>query len=306
MYKTISVVIPLYNKRAHIIETVDTVLAQTIQPLEILVIDDGSTDGGADWLHEERGDRVRIIRQDNAGVSAARNLGIRAALGEYVAFIDADDSWEPHFVEEIIMMILKFPQADIFTTGYQSKYEGDLYVDPKIRWPQRVVEPCILENYFEVSARGELPFVMSGFCARRETLISLGGFPEGEPLGEDQDLFAKAALQSIIAYSPRVLCFYHKDADNRACLGNIPQEECPFSRRLFETAQCVDDTQKKKDIIDYCAAHLLYIASLNIRAGRFDIADRLLHDDRCKRHVLRFYWWKLNYYLLQLKASSSF
>lgn len=297
----ISIVIPLYNKRSHIVKTVDSVLDQTMKNYEIIIVDDGSTDGSDNVVEIERGEYVRLIRQKNAGVSAARNAGIRAAASEYVAFLDADDSWEPHFLEEIVHMINSFPSAEFYVTAYQFKMGDNQYLDPKVGWQKPLDRPAILDNFFSVGSKGDLPFSMSGFCAKKSTIIRLGCFPSGETMGEDQDLFARAAIKSQIAYSPRVLSFYHRDAENRACNHNIPQEECPFSRRIYKWAlQYEEDQHKKESMIDYTAAHLLHIASLNIKAKRLYAARKILDDERCRRNLKKFYWWKANYHLTKM------
>ena len=92
MKSDISVVIPLYNKEKEIACTLRSVLAQTSQPLEIIVVDDGSTDGGAEVVRAIGSPLVRLVRQSNAGVCAARNRGIAESTGEYIALLDADDA----------------------------------------------------------------------------------------------------------------------------------------------------------------------------------------------------------------------
>ena len=101
---TISVIIPLYNKEREIGDTLRSVLAQTLQPTEIVVVDDGSTDGSADAVRAIASPLVKLVTQANAGVCAARNRAIAESAGDLIALLDADDTWEPGFLEEIASM----------------------------------------------------------------------------------------------------------------------------------------------------------------------------------------------------------
>lgn len=293
-----SVVIPLYNKRAHIQRTLQSVLNQAQRDYEIVIVDDGSTDGGVTLIQQTfaeqiENDTIRIFRQVNAGVSAARNRGVEESEGEVIAFLDADDTWEPNYLAEIANLRGAFPEAGAFTTGYQMVFNVSEFVDPKIRFRKPHPSAGILDDYFDVGSRGALPFMMSSFCIRKALFKEIGKFPLGEAMGEDQDLFCKTALAAPIAYSPHVLSFYHQDTDNRACLQIVPDCECPFSRRLAIAAKAQRHSESYESMVNYSAAHLLHLASLNVRAGRYEAAKDILKDTRCKRQPLRYAWWRL-------------
>ena len=98
----LSVVIPTYNRGPKIGETIDSALGQTVTPLEIIVVDDGSTDETAAWIEAHYGERVRLLRQPNGGVARARNTGWKAASGEWIAFLDHDDLWHPDKLERLL------------------------------------------------------------------------------------------------------------------------------------------------------------------------------------------------------------
>ena len=115
----ISIVIPLYNKEKFIARTLESVLAQTFKNFEVLIVNDGSTDSSVEVAKKYIDDRFRIINQKNSGVSAARNKGIKLARAKYIAFLDADDTWEPNFLSEIQRLIKKYPQAGLYGTGYR-------------------------------------------------------------------------------------------------------------------------------------------------------------------------------------------
>ena len=302
----ISVVIPLYNKRAHIERALQCIMNQTLKADEIIVVDDGSTDGGGEFVLERFGSQVRYFRQPNGGVSRARNRGVAEAQGDFIAFLDADDSWEPHYLEEIHLLISKFPAASAYATSYQVIAGEQEFVDPLIRRLPAGGVRRLLDNYFEICAHGDLPFNMGSVCFEKELLDELGGFPVGEPMGEDQDLFSKAALRGSIAYSTRVSAFYHTDAENRACLRNIPDRECPFSKRLLDLVEQGEiEPTLSENILDYTGGHLLHIAALNIRAGNLDAARTLLNDDRCRRNWKRYLWWQARYMMAVARGGKS-
>src|SRR5260370_952192 len=101
----VSIVIPLYNKAAYIKRALDSVRAQTFADYEVIVVDDGSTDGGGDLVTGYGDPRVRLIRQNNAGPGPARNRGIEDAAGPYLTFLDADDEWMPTFLEKSLGLL---------------------------------------------------------------------------------------------------------------------------------------------------------------------------------------------------------
>ena len=107
-------------------------------------------------------------------------------------------------------------------------------------------------------------------------------------MGEDQDLFSRAALNCDIAYSPKSLSLYAMESQNRACKLNIPEQECPFSQRLHQQLS-PNEIHKKlyNSIIDYTAVHVLNLAKLNVQAGNLKSARRLLNDPRCLRRPLK-------------------
>jgi glycosyltransferase involved in cell wall biosynthesis len=290
-----SVVIPLYNKINSVTKTLESISAQHYTVAEIIVVDDGSSDGSAEKVRQLNMPNLRIVEQTNQGVSAARNLGVSLANFPYIAFLDADDQWSPFFLVEMHNLILRFPEQGFFASHYQKVVKQDFYIDPKLAIKNVSPKGCILENYFAVAANGDLPFMVSSCVITKCLFDQLGGFPVGEFMGEDQALFSCIALQSQIVFSPLVLLLYHTDAENRACDRHIPQSMLPFAARLLEkTLTQSIDTELKRDILRYCSAHVCHLVRLNIRAGNFTVAKRLLKMDVCKlkpMHKLTFYLW---------------
>ena len=123
----VSIIVPVYQVKDYIVECVESLRAQTYKNLEILLVDDGSTDGSGAMCdeYEAKDSRVRVIHQENQGLSAARNTGINLAMGEYVAFVDSDDVVMPDFIETLYKLLGKY-QADIAFCGYVKCRTEDL------------------------------------------------------------------------------------------------------------------------------------------------------------------------------------
>jgi glycosyltransferase involved in cell wall biosynthesis len=197
----ISVVIPLYNNTLQVRRAVDSVLRQTVHAAEVIVVNDGSTDGGEKIVRALSDKRICIIDQENKGVSAARNSGAAEAKGELVAFLDADDEWKPEFLETISRLRGAFPECSVFATHYVYKE-----LDGSIRSPilQRVPPgewEGVLRNYFEVASHSDPPLWSSAIAVKKSALRSIGGFPEGIAIGEDLLTWARLAIDHQIAFS---------------------------------------------------------------------------------------------------------
>lgn len=204
----ISIVIPLYNKENTIARALDSVLAQTYQDFEVVVVDDGSTDGGVAVVEQYTAPRIRLIRQANAGVSAARNKGIAEAKGEYVAFLDADDEWLPEFLEEIVVLQREYPMCRAQATNYTFNSYG--VKSPTIlRKIPFQGERGVLTNYFKVASCSHPPVWTSAVCIERNLLQEIGGFPVGVKSGEDLWVWAHAAVCTQWAYSMKAMAQYN-------------------------------------------------------------------------------------------------
>ena len=114
-----SVVVPLYNKENCIRMTLESVKKQSFKDYEVIVVDDGSTDCSLEEARKIKSENITIIHQQNQGVSVARNTGILHAQGQYIAFLDADDEWEPDYLKTIDHLIEKYPESDMYVTAYR-------------------------------------------------------------------------------------------------------------------------------------------------------------------------------------------
>lgn len=292
----ISVVIPLYNKQSHILNAIDSVLKQAHSPSEIVVIDDGSCDDSAKIVTEKSATSqipIRLIKQQNQGVSVARNNGVKHAKYELVAFLDADDVWLPLYLDEMVNLLNSYPTAGFYASRYQCFAGEGKFSDANINMAlvaQNGLNPngMLLKNYFDIASKGDLPFMISSTMVSKKRFNKIGGFPAGERIGEDQDFFAKVALEGDIAYSPNINLLYSTVADNKATQHHVPEAECPFSQRLYQQQA----NRTSPAVMRYCAAHLCHLAKLNIQIGRFKHAKSLLADRRCllkPKHLVGLY-----------------
>lgn len=227
MMPLISVVIPLYNKEPHIKRAIDSVLSQKVQNFEIVVIDDGSTDKGVEIVKGFTDPRIRLIQQENAGVSAARNRGIEEAKADLIAFLDADDEWTPIFIETVLQLRKKYPKAGAYATSYMNYYKCK-YVKPRCKAIPASPWEGEIEDYFESIVKGHPPFCASCICIPKFVMLDVGGFPEGIWLGEDSDMWARIALNYTIAFSWDVGATYYLDSVNMATKKKRPVKELPF------------------------------------------------------------------------------
>jgi glycosyltransferase involved in cell wall biosynthesis len=228
----ISIVIPLFNKASHIESAVRSVLAQSHQEFELIIVNDGSTDLGPTIIRTIKDPRVNIIDQSNAGVSAARNRGIDAARGELVAFLDADDLWHRDFLATIIRLKGNYPWAGLYATAYQIKKSADRVIDHRIKAVPPSPWEGIIPRYFKSAALGPPPVWTSACCASRHILAEIGGFAEGKRMGEDLDLWGRIALRYPVAFSSYTGAIYCQNAENRACLSFSKQDEHPFIQTI--------------------------------------------------------------------------
>ena len=203
---------PLYNKAPYVRKAVESVVGQTCRDWELIVVDDGSTDGGGDIVAAIADPRIRLVRQENTGVSAARNRGGALSTAPYVTFLDADDWWEPTFLEEMAALIERHPDAGIYGTGYWIVKNGRRRLAP-IGVEEGFTEGEI--NYCRVYARTLcMPLTSITVCIPRRVFDEAGGFPLGITLGEDFLLWLRIALTHKTVLLNKPLANYNQDVDN--------------------------------------------------------------------------------------------
>lgn len=268
-----SVVIPLYNKAEHIAATLQTVLDQTFRDFEVVIVDDGSTDGSAEIVERVASGHVRLVRQKNGGVSAARNRGIKEAAGSYIAFLDADDEWTPEHLAELARLIEEFPGLGLYSAAYDIVRDGVVY-----QHSQPVPDGYfgIIENFLLEYSRNFALAHSSTACIPSELFKEIGGFPEGIRKGEDVIIWIKAALAGKMAYSTKVCTRHNLDASNRS--DRIRDDMIPYYIVWL-------DEELHNGGAPKAAGQVLFKAILTNAAGSRLAGDRQISPNYKKLHL---------------------
>ncbi|MBR1783972.1 MAG: glycosyltransferase [Bacteroidales bacterium] len=256
-----SIIMPLYNKAPYVRKAVEGVLSQTCGDWELWVVDDGSTDGSADDLKAFSDPRVNLVRQANAGVSAARNRGV-ALSGEaegaspYLCFLDADDWWDPTFLAEMAALVARHPEAGIYGTGYNIVKNGRKRVAPVglADGYEGVVD------YFGLYASTRcMPLCVGSVCIPRVVFNAAGGFDEGLSMSEDFDLWVRIAKCHKVVLMNKVLFNYNQDVEVRA-MGSLPSPGCNFAFRGTSNAGHAPNVQRVVDMVRIICLRQYYIS----------------------------------------------
>ena len=202
MTPQISIIMPCYNARGHLPRSVGSVLGQSFQNWELIAVDDGSSDETLAWLQSQRDPRIHVHSQPNQGVSAARNAGLQRARSEYVAFLDADDTWEPLFLAEMHAALSSRPNAVLAYCGWQNLGlpggQGQPFVPPDYETPGK--QEALFAN---------CRWPVHAALVRRAAVLAAGGFDTHLTNAEDYALWLRVASNAPIVLVPKVMAYYH-------------------------------------------------------------------------------------------------
>jgi glycosyltransferase involved in cell wall biosynthesis len=225
-----SVVIPLYNKELSIKNTIDSVLSQACQDFEIVVVNDGSTDASVKVVESINDNRIRLVHQENRGVSAARNKGIKEAKFEWIAFLDGDDIWFPTHLSEIEKMIVQYPSNKVFSTSFEYSDNRKLF---KHKRDCNIFE---VKNYFKEALKEKLMWT-SIVVVNKSCFINTTAFNEKLNRGEDLDLWARLTSKYTLVKNNTVTAVYYVD-DN----SSLSNGRSSFHKSIISTIDLKNKT----------------------------------------------------------------
>ncbi|WP_052723252.1 glycosyltransferase family A protein [Methanosarcina barkeri] len=275
-----SVVIPLYNKEPHIKRALDSVINQTVQDFEIIVVNDGSTDKSADVVKSFSDARIRLINQKNAGVSVARNRGINEAKSELIAFLDADDEWMPDYLETILRLREKYPYAGLYATSLKTEFIDNVLMDKDKELRKLIPDEGLILNFFKVNLKDishKDIFYTSSVTVPKKIFLEIGGFQTGFWWGEDIDMWGRIALKYPFAYSSQVCAVYYQNVVNSAAYRRKPVKGHPLLNTGKEALKLGNVSPEiVKDFEEYLKFVEMCTAKHNVEAGDKNLALNLL------------------------------
>jgi glycosyltransferase involved in cell wall biosynthesis len=268
----ISVVIPNYNYAHYLGEAIESVLAQTYASIEIILVDDGSTDDSLERARKFNG-RLKIVAQENAGVSAARNRGIGEASGELIAFLDSDDVWLPEKVAKQVRLLEREPQVGLVHCGYVEFFSDGTVGDTHLDGMEGEVALELLKYQRSVVLGGG-----SGAMVRRSLIDEIGGFDPAVSPAEDWEFYYRCARVCRVGFIDEVLLKYREHQSNAHL--NIPRMERAILA-AFDKSFETDDPQLLA-IRDECYGKIhSVLAGSYFRAGQYG---------QFVRHAARSLW----------------
>lgn len=210
-----SVVIPLYNKAYSLNRCVDSVLSQSMREFEIVVVDDGSTDGSlellkANYSKEINHGLVTVVEKRNGGVASARNKGISVAKSELICLLDADDEWKPGYLKAMAELVSDYPLALVYALAHTVVKKYSIEVEAVHGLDQQF--RGYVENFLDASSKGSV-LNSSKVCVRRSAIVEVGGFPEEAVAGEDLLVWILLSQKGRVACDMKYLAVVHHQAD---------------------------------------------------------------------------------------------
>lgn len=201
-----SVVIPLYNKEDIIESTIDSVLKQTYNKFEIIVVNDGSSDSSLEVVKNIKSEKIKVFDKPNGGVSSARNAGIVKSNYDWIAFLDADDLWECYHLAHLNDLILSSPRASMVSSK-STEVSPDFIPQKSTRNPQKYL---ISNNFFKDCHSNKFSVHSSSVAVAKKIFTVLGGFLPYN-VGEDIEMWARIAMEEEVVMSDCRTSYYRQN-----------------------------------------------------------------------------------------------
>ncbi|MNK51994.1 putative glycosyltransferase EpsJ [compost metagenome] len=235
-----SIIIPLYNKEHFIENTIQSILNQTFQDFEIIVVNDGSTDRSEEKLLQFKDSRIQYFSKKNEGASVTRNYGIEKANADFITFLDADDYWYPTFLETMFTNIKKLPNQKVFAAAIE--FETSKKIIPAQYSISKTNNDFEIVDYFQASLKET---VLCTSCAvfHKTVFEAAGNFDTKIKSGQDTDLWIRVGLIYPIVFSWKILARYIYDPKSLSKNNKLIHEKMDFSK--YEEIEKTNSDLKK-------------------------------------------------------------
>lgn len=221
-----SIIIPLYNKENFIENTIQSVLSQTFQDFEIIIVNDGSTDKSEEKVLQFKDGRIRYFSKKNEGVSQTRNFGLTESNADFVAFLDADDYWYPHFLETMHHYCTFFPKQKVFACAIEIETSKKTF---PAQYSIRKTGDFEFVNYFRASNK-ESVILTSAAVFRKSILKKTGIFDPEIKSGQDTDLWIRIGIIYPILFIWKILVRYIHDENSLSKNASLMHSKMDFSK----------------------------------------------------------------------------
>lgn len=278
-----TVIIPLYNKEKYIENAIKSILNQTFTDFNLLIINDCSTDASATIASKYKSDKVQIFTHEkNAGLSASRNTGIKNANSNYITFLDADDLWQPTFLESVFQLIQNFPEARIFGTNYEEVWES------VIKKPHNGSEILPINfsgyiNFFKINIKQGI-YNHGSVCFHKEVFEKIGYYNENISFSEDLDFNIRANHNFKLAYHNSVQMSYFMQTENQLTQSSLHNKTIPDFDIYENWAKTNSDLKKYLDFERYALGKRL--KKNNDLRWKKIIANIDSRNLNCKQNIL--------------------
>lgn len=209
-----SIIIPLYNKEKYLKSTLKCVFNQTFKDFEVIVVNDGSTDNSLSILKEFSDSRLKIIHQENQGVSVARNNGMANATTDYFCFLDADDTWKPNHLQAFYDTIIKFAEAKMYCNRYVTQISKKSFIKNNFINIDEDYEGYV-NDFFKSSLINRVALT-SAVCIHKDIFNEIGGFNINVSSGQDLEYWIKIAIKHKVAISKYNTLIYNFLQENKS------------------------------------------------------------------------------------------
>lgn len=252
----ISVVIPLYNKAHTIVNTLNTVINQTYNDFEVIIVNDGSTDNGVEVIKQNfHDDRIRIVNQENAGVSMARNTGIQTAKGEWIAFLDADDEWLSNYLQTVVDTQNTYTNVELLLSG---RYEQNIITMVRrsvvpLKYSDKVME---INFFYNPHVFAHISATVIRTKLLQDNLDTFGLFIEGQKSNEDFTFLYRVALHSRCLYIGIPLTVYNGGVEGQAT--SVMKEQKKLADNILMRNMVIEEWNVTKRKNKVCGIFMKY------------------------------------------------